>query len=161
MTSLTKPAPRRIGGSLLLVLIGLAAWVFATAIGLRDPLKLTLEPELWAVFVRPGTYGWYRTVMAMVGLDVLTGIFIVAGAGWLALVAGRKSARFPGQARTWLFAILVMRTGTYLLGVYMSNAIGIDISMPADGFLQALMAAGFGMPYFRSSRRVRDTFVNA
>ncbi|WP_144146019.1 DUF2569 domain-containing protein [Paraburkholderia sp. BCC1884] len=153
--------PKAIGGWLLIALIGFTAWALTTATALRDPLELTLEWELWAVFARPGTHGWYRTVMALVGLDVLIGTFIVAGAGWLALLVFRHSARFTQQVRTWLFAIVVMRTGAYLFGVYMSNAIGIDIAIPADGLLQSLAAAGLGIPYFRSSRRVRDTFVNA
>lgn len=161
MTSITKPEPRRIGGSLLIALICLAAWALHTAIALRDPLELMLEWEVLAVFSRPDTHGWYRTVIVMVGCDVLTGVFIVAGVGWLALLAWRKSARFPAHVQAWLLAILVMRGGAYLLGDYMTHAIGIEIAMPFDGFVQAVVAAALGMAYFRSSRRVHETFIDA
>ncbi|RDK00067.1 DUF2569 domain-containing protein [Paraburkholderia lacunae] len=155
----TKREPRAIGGWLLPALLCLAAWVLSTAIALRDPLKLMLEWELLAVFVRPGTHGWYRTVIVAVGCDVIIGAFIVAGAGWLSLLAWRKSARFPVQVQAWLVAIVVMRTGAYLLGDYMCQAIAIDIAMPFGGFIQALVAATLGIPYFRLSRRVQETFV--
>ncbi|MFM0153277.1 DUF2569 domain-containing protein [Paraburkholderia sediminicola] len=159
MNTISKPEPRRISGWLLIALICLAAWALSTAITLRDPLKLMLEWELLAVFVRPETHGWYRTVIAMVGCDVLIGAFIVAGAGWLALLVRRKSARFPAQVQAWLLAIVAMRTGAYLLGDHMTHAIGIDIAIPFDGFVQAVVAAALGIPYFRLSRRVQQTFV--
>ncbi|MFM0430137.1 DUF2569 domain-containing protein [Paraburkholderia aspalathi] len=151
--------PRRISGWLLLALICLGAWALSTAVAMRDPLKLMLEWELLAVFVRPETHGWYRTVIAMVGCDVIIGVFIVAGAGRLALLVRRKSARFPLQVQAWLLAILVMRTIAYLLGDHMTHAIGIAIAIPFDGFIQAVIAAALGVPYFRLSRRVRQTFV--
>nr|WP_244201141.1 DUF2569 domain-containing protein [Paraburkholderia rhynchosiae] len=152
--------PRRIGGCLLIALICLAAWALVTAIALRDPLQMMLEWELLSVFARNETHGWYRTVIAMVGFDVIIGVFIVAGMGWFALLAWRRSARFPVQVQAWLGAILVMRTGAYLLGDYMTHAIGIDIAIPFDSLVQAVVAAVLGIPYFSVSRRVRQTFTN-
>lgn len=160
MTLSTKPVPRRIGGCLLAALTGLAAWVFFTAHALRDPLKLMLEWELLDVFVRHDTHGWYRTVIALTGLDVLIGGFTVVGAGWLALLVWRKAARFPAQVQTWLFAILAMRIIAWLFGDYLTRTIGIGIELPVDGLMQAVLAAALGIPYFRWSRRVRETFVN-
>lgn len=160
-TTTTTPLPRHIGGSLLIALIALTVWACSTAIAMRDPLKLMLEWELLAVFTRPETHGWYRTVLVMVGCDAMTGVFIVAGMGWLALLALRRSARFTVHVQAWLIAILMMRTVAYLLADLMTNAIHIDIAIPFDGFLQALLAAAIGIPYFRFSRRVRETFVDA
>ncbi|WP_027212093.1 DUF2569 domain-containing protein [Burkholderia sp. WSM2232] len=154
-----EAAPRRIGGCLLVALPGLAAWAFVTAWAMRDSLHLMLEWELLAVSVRPGTHGWYRTVMVMTGLDVLIGAFMVAGIGWFALLAWRRSARLPTHVQAWLCAILVMRTGAYLLGDYMTHAIGVHIAIPFEGLMQALVAAALGIPYFSVSRRVRQTFV--
>ncbi|CAB3682291.1 hypothetical protein R8871_02580 [Paraburkholderia graminis C4D1M] len=153
-------APQRIGGCLLVALICLAAWAFVTAIALRNPLEMMLEWELLAVFVRAATHGWYRAVIAMVGMDVAIGAFMVAGIGWFALLAWRRSARLPRHVQAWLGAILAMRTGAYLLSDYMTHAIGIDIAIPFDGLMQAIVAAALGIPYFRMSRRVRQTFVN-
>ncbi|SOE56621.1 Protein of unknown function [Burkholderia sp. OK233] len=148
MNTNSKSELRRISGWLLVALICLAAWALSTAVALRDPLKLMLEWELLAVFVRPETHGWYRTVIAMVGCDVIIGSFIVAGAGWLALLVRRKSARFPVQVQAWLLAIVVMRTIAYLLGDHMTHTIGIEIAIPFDGFIQAVAAAALGIPYF-------------
>ncbi|CAB3784371.1 hypothetical protein LMG28614_01933 [Paraburkholderia ultramafica] len=161
MTPTMKPVPRLIGGWLLLALIGLAAWTLMTAISVRDPLKLMLEWELLDVFIRHETHRWYRIVIVLTGLDALIGGFIVAGAGWLALLVWRRAARFPAQVQVWLFAVVVMRAGAYLFGDTMSRAIGIGIAIPADGFVQAVIAAALGIPYFRLSRRVRETFINA
>lgn len=161
MPSTARNELLRIRGWLLLALTCLAAWVLHTAIAMRDPLKLLLEWELLAIFVRPETHGWYRAVIAMVGCDVIAGVFIVAGAGWLALLAWRRSARFVAQVQAWLVAIVVMRTGAYLLGDYMTRVIGIDIAVPYEDVIQALVAAALGIPYFRSSRRVRETFIGA
>lgn len=155
-----EAAPRRIGGCLLIALPGLAAWALVTAWAMRDSLHLMLEWELLAVSVRPGTHGWYRTVMAMTAFDVLTGAFMVAGIGWFALLAWRRSARLPTHVQAWLGAIVAMRTGAYLLSDYMTHAIGIHIAIPFEGLLQALVAAALGIPYFRVSRRVRQTFLN-
>jgi Protein of unknown function (DUF2569) len=161
MNTLSKPKPRRVSGWLFIALACLTAWVLSTAIALRDPLKLMLEWELLAVFVRPETHGWYRAVIAMVACDAITGSFMMAGAGWLALLAWRKSARFPVQVQAWLLIIVVMRTLAYLLGEHMTRTIGIHITIPFDGFIQAVAAASLGIPYFRLSRRVRQTFVAA
>ncbi|MFM0416186.1 DUF2569 domain-containing protein [Paraburkholderia aromaticivorans] len=161
MGSTTKHEPRHISGWLLVALICVAAWVLHTAIAMRDPLKLMLEWELLAVFVRRETHGWYRAVLAMVGCDVVTGVFIVAGAGWLALLVLRRSARFAPQVQAWLVAIVAMRAGAYLLGDYMTYAIGIDIAVPYGDLIQAVVAAALGIPYFRSSRRVHETFIRA
>jgi hypothetical protein len=49
--------PKGFGGWLLLVLLGLAALVAATAVEMRDPLTMMLEWELLAVSVRPETDG--------------------------------------------------------------------------------------------------------
>ena len=159
MTSITKHEPRRIGGSLLVALICLAAWALHTAIAMRDPLKLMLEWEVLAVFARPETHGWYRAVIAMVGMDVATGVFIVAGMGWLLLLAWRRSVRFPVHLQAWLLAIVVMRTIAYLVGDHMTHAIAIDVAIPFDGFEIAVVAAALGIPYVRRSRRVRNTFI--
>lgn len=161
MASTTKHEPRHIGGWLLVALTCVAAWVLHTAIAMRDPLNLMLEWELLAVFIRRETHGWYRAVLAMVGCDVVTGVFIVAGAGWLALLVLRRSARFAPQVQAWLVAIVAMRAGAYLLGDYMTQAIGISIAVPYDDLFQAVVAAALGIPYFRSSRRVRETFIRA
>jgi len=152
--------PKGFGGWLLLALLGLAALVVATAVEMRDPLKMMLEWELFAVFVRPDTHGWYRTVLAMVGMDVAIGAFVVAGAGWLLMLAWRRSARFPVHVQAWLLAIVVMRTIAFLLGDHMTHAIGIDIAVPFDGLLETLAAAALAIPYFRQSRRVRHTFLS-
>ena len=93
----------------------------------------------------------------MVGCDVLTGVFIVAGMGWLVLLAWRKSARFPVHVQAWLLAIVVMRTGAYLLGDYMTHASASTSRIPFDGFVQAIVAAALGIPYVRLSRRVHET----
>jgi hypothetical protein len=151
--------PRGVGGWLLLGMLGLMAMALATIVELRDPLKMMLEWELLAVFVRPETHGWYRAVIAIVGMDVATGVFVVAGTGWLLLLAWRRSARFPVHLRAWLLAVLVMRTVAYLLGDHMTHAIAIDVALPFDGFAIAAVAAAFGIPYTRRSRRVRNTFV--
>ena len=91
-TRSTQRQSPRIGGGLLIALLCFAAWALVTAIAMRDPLDMMLEWELLAVFARAGTHGWYRTVIVMVGANVMTGAFIVAGAGWLTLLAARRSA---------------------------------------------------------------------
>jgi hypothetical protein len=161
MTSTMKPVSRLIGGWLLIALICLAAWTLVTAVTVRDPLKLMLEWELLDVFIRHETHRWYRLVIALAGFDALIGVFVVAGAGWLALLVWRRAARFPAQVQTWLFAIVLMRTSAYLFGDIMSRAIGIEIAIPFDDFVQAVIAAALGIPYFSLSRRVRETFINA
>ncbi|HEY2000509.1 DUF2569 domain-containing protein [Paraburkholderia sp.] len=159
MNTTTGPQPRGIGGWLLLAFVGLAAMLAATAMELREPLELMLEWELLAVFIRPETHGWYRAVLTMVGMDVAIGVFIVAGGGWLAMLAWRRSSRFPLHIQAWLFAVVVMRMLAYLLGDHLTHAIAIDIAVPFDGFIQALVAAALGIPYFRRSRRVGHTFI--
>jgi Protein of unknown function (DUF2569) len=159
MNTTSKLEPRGFGGWLLLVLPGLAAMVIATVIEMREPLKMMLEWELLDVFVRPQTDGWYRTVILLVGMDVLIDAFIVVGAGWLLILAWRKSVRFPVHIQAWLLATLVMRTLAYLLGVHLTDVIAIDIGIPFDGFLQAAVAATLGVPYFNRSQRVRNTYV--
>jgi hypothetical protein len=155
----TQREPKGFGGWLLLTLLGLAAMVAATIVEMRDPLKRMLEWELLAVFIRPQTHGWYRAVIAMVGMDAATGVFIVAGAGWLLGLARRRSARFPVHLQAWLLAIVVLRTLAYLVGDHMTRSIAIAIEVPFDGFVIAVVAAALAIPYLRCSRRVHNTFI--
>jgi Protein of unknown function (DUF2569) len=161
MISTPQRDSRPIGGGLLFVLICLAGWALFTAFTVRESLKLMLEWELLEVFVRRETHGWYRTVITLVGLDVIVSGFVVTGASWLALLVSRKAARFKRQVQAWLLIILAMRTGAFLVGGYLTRVIGIDIAVPLDGLAQAAIAAALGIPYFRWSRRVRQTFVDA
>jgi hypothetical protein len=159
MDTTAELEPHGLGGWLLLALLGLVVLAAATVIEMRDPLKLMLEWELLAVFVRPETHGWYRVVILLVGMDVVIDAFIVAGAGWLMMLAWRRSARFPIHVQAWLLATLVIRTLAYLLGDHLTHVIAIDIGIPVDGFVQAVAAAALGVPYFRLSRRVHNTFI--
>jgi hypothetical protein len=151
--------PKGFGGWLLLGMFGLMAMAAATLVELRDPLKMMLEWELLAVFVRPETHGWYRAVLAIVGMDVVTGVFIVAGTGWLLLLAWRRSGRFPAHLQGWLLAVVAMRTIAYLVGDHITHAIAIEVALPFDGFAIAVVAAALGIPYVRRSQRVRNTFL--
>jgi Protein of unknown function (DUF2569) len=159
-SSTTKSESRRLGGWLWLALAGLAVFAAITAIEMRDSIKMMLEWELLAVFFRPGTHGWYRTVIALTGFDVATGALIVAGAGWLLLLAWRRSSRFPAHVQIWLLMVLAAQALVCLFGAYMTAAIGIGITIPVDGLVRAVAAAGLGIPYFGLSRRVRETFVS-
>jgi hypothetical protein len=155
----TGRQPQGFGGWLLLALLGLAAMVYVTVVELRDPLEMLLEWELLAVFVRPETQGWYRTVLAIVGMDVAIGVFILAGAGWLLVLACRRSARFPVHLQAWLLAIVVTRTIAWLLGDHMTHAIAIAITIPCNSVVIAVVAAALVIPYVRQSQRVRNTFI--
>jgi hypothetical protein len=159
MDKTAKREPQALSGSLLLALAGLAAFVTATVIEMRDPLKMMLEWELLAVFVRPETHGWFRVVVMLVGMDVVSGTFVIAGAGWLVLLLWRRSERFPVHVQGWLLTVLVMRMFAYLFGKYLTDSIGIDIGIPVDGFALAAAAAALAVPYFRWSQRVRKTFI--
>ncbi len=75
------------------------------------------------------------------------------------MLAWRRSARFPVHIQAWLLAIVVMRTIAYLLGDHMTHAIAIDIAMPFDGFIQAVVAAALAIPYFRGRGAYMQTFV--
>ena len=67
--------------------------------------------------------------------------------------------RFPDHIQAWL-AIVVMRTIAFLLGDHMIHAIAIAITVPCDGFIGAVAAAALAIPYFRQSRRLRNTFLS-
>jgi hypothetical protein len=142
----------------LLALPALAAFAIATAVDMRESLQLMLEWELLEVFFWPGPHGWYRTVIALTAFDVATGVLIVAGAGWLLLLALRKSARFPRHTEVWLLMVVAARAFAWSFGVYMTHAIGVAIAIPLDGLAQAVAVAAIGIPYLRRSRRVRETF---
>ena len=120
-----------------------------------------LEWELLAVFVRRETHGWYRTVIAMVGFDALAGVFIVVGAGWLRCSHGVRRRAFRRKCRRGWSRLSCCAPCAWLLGDYMSRASGVAIAIPLDGFVQAVLAAALGIPYFRWSRRVRETFIDA
>lgn len=151
--------PKGFGGWPLLAMLGLIAMAAATIVEVRDPLKMMLERELLAVFMRPETQGWYRAVIAMVGINVATGVFIVAGTGWRLLLAWRRPVRFPVHLQARVLAIVRMRTIAYLVGDHMTYSIAIDVATPFDGFAIAVAAAALGIPYLRRSRWVRNTFI--
>ncbi|WJF91090.1 DUF2569 family protein [Paraburkholderia bonniea] len=148
-------AGRLLPGVAVLVLVTLIA---LSVIELRDPLKLLLERELLAVFVQPGSAGWYRVVLLLVGMSAAIDLFIVIGAGWLVLLACRRSRRFPVHAQVWLTSLVALEWLAYLAGEYMSHAIAVPIALPVGGLLRVALLTAFVVPYFSTSLQVRRTF---
>ncbi|WP_153100826.1 DUF2569 family protein [Paraburkholderia hayleyella] len=153
-----EPTPKGLRGWLLLAVLGLVLLLAVTVAQLRDPIKLMLTWELYAVFFRPETADWYRVVLLLTGLGVALDLVVAMGLGWLLLLVYRRSRRFVRHVQIWLVSVVALQFLLYLAGTYLSDAIAVPIALPLGGLLRSAVLAALGVPYFSASQRVRHTF---
>lgn len=136
--------PKRLGGWLILVAIGLVfngiVWVAAVIVGVSMLSDVSDAP-----------------------LDRLFVTMLVVQAGLLAflIVAAIQFFRRHRQAPALMIALLGIRVVTYgFLAMMARSAGGEGIpDLAARNFLVAMVSAGIWIPYFRVSKRVKATFV--
>ena len=148
------PGPRGIGGLLILPLIGLCLTPISMA---RDLLQLTevrRDPEFWAALTTPGQ-PTYRPLWKALFLTQLIGSVLLLVFTLVVLVYFlRKSRHLPRLMVAWLLS----RSVFILLLAVLSSMVSGNMQTPGTAMLSAMFAV-LWIVYFKSSERVKNTFV--
>jgi hypothetical protein len=149
MNITTKPEPKGIGGWLLLPLSGLAlspAWNMAHLISLITRALAKC---------RSGCDGGiFRTIGFAPFLDLAEGAIVI----WLLMLSYRRSKRFS----KWIQIVLLASAALGMFGglvEYLVMMHGRKRLSSSEVWVQPLAYALIWIPYFRWSRRVKNTFI--
>ncbi|MFL9896859.1 DUF2569 family protein [Paraburkholderia fungorum] len=151
MNITTKPEPKGIGGWLLLPLGSLAlslAWDMADLISLITRALATC---------RSGCDGGTLRTIGVAPLFDLAGVAIVV---WLLMLAYRRSKRFS----KWIQIVLLTSAAFGIFGglvEYLAMMQGRKGQPSPEVWVQPLAYALIWIPYFKWSRRVKNTFTQA
>ena len=144
MIVVSKP---RIGGWLLLPLAWLLMTLLSSALVMIVYLSALFNPEMRdQLLLQQG--GFQLTW----GLSLLTSILVLGYSGWVSWMFFKRSRRLPRHYIIWLLL-------TVLLAIKSFAFTPVADSSAVQALLISLLAAAIFVPYFKRSRRVKETFV--
>lgn len=149
-----------LGGWLVLVAINLIVAPFFTASSILSGHRAYFNQDVWEALTTPGATGYipHFSLVASVELslyllDLLYNIFVL-------ILFFRRSHLFPFQMQVFIF----FRLATAFVMLWSNSLIAVDAADAVSPesirvIVQTVIAACVWIPYFRISRRVKQTFV--
>lgn len=154
-----------IGGWMILPLIGLFLAPLMAAKVLLVDISPMFEPGVWEALTVPGGAGYHPAWAAVGYATFAANVILIVGS--LALVYGlfRKLALFPkGMVAFYLYIFATSVAEFVVMKFVMADAFpGMLNELEGDltmGIVRSLVGVLVWIPYFLTSERVRNTFVN-
>jgi Protein of unknown function (DUF2569) len=149
--------PRGIGGWLVLPLIALVITPFRVAVTSVRDFSEVLKPEVWAALTTPGGPSYHPLWMPIIVFELLMNLALIGGTIWLLVLFLKKSRRVPTLMVIWIAASIGIQVIDLLL-MQLIPALAAQAEPPAD-LVRGVISAAIWIPYFLSSKRVKNTFV--
>jgi len=137
----------RIGGWLLLPLAWLLITLLSSALVMIVYLSALFNPEMREQLLLQ--QGGFQLTW---GLSLLTSILVLGYSTWVSWMFFKRSRRLPRHYIIWLLL-------TVLLAIKSFAFTPVADSSAVQALLISLLAAAILVPYFKRSRRVKETFV--
>jgi len=157
--------PVGIGGWMILPLIGLFLTPLFSARALLVDIAPMFDSEVWRALTVPGGAG-YHPAWAPIGyVSFGANVLLVAGSITLIYFMFRKLAIFPkGMVVFYLFIFTVSVAEFLVMQLVMADAFpGMMDELQSEltrGLARAFVGIVIWVPYFMTSQRVKNTFVN-
>ena len=151
----TADGPVGIGGWLILPIIGLALTIVLTAVNLAVNVPAFTPDVVAELFAtRPA-------LLAFALASLLMGAGVLAFAAWNLVLMFRRSARLPGAMQVF-YGVLVAVAVIEAVGMagYPLVYSDADRGQAIRDVVRSVISAAIWIPYFRVSKRVRNTFVD-
>jgi len=161
----SSDAPTGIGGWMILPLIGLFLTPLFAARALLVDVVPMFESDVWRALTVPGGAG-YHPAWAPVGyVSLAANVLLVAGSITLIYFMFRKLALFPkGMVVFYLFIFIISVAEFLVMQFVMAEAFpGMMNEVQGEltrGLIRSLVGIVIWVPYFMTSQRVKNTFVN-
>jgi hypothetical protein len=151
--------PVGIAGWLLLPALGLIASPLMMAFGFYNDVLPALTPEVWNALTDAHSTAYNPMWGPLIVYEVLVNIALFIFTLWLLWIFFSKSTRAPKLIVIWLAAI----AGTQIVDYLLSSQIPAMAEKPPDAagvsaLVRSLVGAAIWIPYFRMSKRVKNTF---
>lgn len=143
---LTSSAPRP-GGWLLLPLAWLIVTLFTSALVVMMYIGALFNPA-W----RELLFSHAHTFLLQWGLSLATSLAVWGYSAWVTWLFCLRSRRLPRHYIIWLLLTVLLALKTFAFSPVTDGA-------AVRTLMIALLAAAVLVPYFRRSRRVKETFV--
>lgn len=142
-------------------LTGIGGWLLVPAVGLViAPIRMAVDIVqafgLLGEYLREGPAAIATTDGAFIIGVILVEIPLIAFQAWVATLFFRKKRLLPNA----MTALIITRVAWAIIPLVAADMIAGDDGVGAPGYVAAaLIMAAIWIPYFRTSRRVKNTFV--
>jgi len=155
----SEQGPRGLGGWLILVAIGLViAPLRMTALTVTDLVPI-ITGGYWSALTDPTSPTYHPLWAPLLILEGVGNTVFSVFAAILLVLFFQRSRRFPGLMVAYLVSSLLFVTADYFVAELIPVVAAQDDVNSTRELGRAAVASLIWIPYFRRSRRVRNTFV--
>lgn len=161
MRTTYKSEPQGLGGWLILPALGLLLTPITMVLQLRNEVLPELTPEAWVALTSPGSPAYNPRLVLLVGVELITNACLLLFVFWVIWKFFTKSRQLPKLYIIWVVVGLAVQAVD--LGLAMSiPVIASQLTFPGayKDLARSIVQCLIWIPYFLSSRRVSNTFVN-
>ena len=156
-----KSSPSGVGGWLILPVIGLCITPLLAAHTLATELPPAFKSPMWEAFTQPGGRIYSPAWMPYLAWGVAGNLLLVATCVYLLFLLSRGRKLFPKLIIGLYLFILLSATIDLIMSINVVQAF-----VPSDGekatatLGRAILQCCIWIPYFLTSKRVHNTFVD-
>jgi hypothetical protein len=152
-------APRGIGGWLILPLLGLIITPFLVGFQLVGNIQIVFQPAIWKALTTPGSDIFHPLWAPLIIFEIAANAVMVAFGLIILWLFVKKSRRVPMLMIIWMVALAVVQVADLALARQIPAVAAEPDPQSMRDLFRSVLAAVIWVPYFLSSRRVKNTFV--
>ncbi len=151
--------PKGLGGWLILPLIGLIVSPIRMAVSLNNDFLPIFQEGYWEVLTTPGSEAYHHLWGPPIAFEIVGNLVFIVFALILIFLFFTKSPVFPS-----LIIIYITTNLLYVVGDFFFADLIPAIAAESDPestreLFRTVVRAAIWIPYFRMSKRVKNTFV--
>ncbi len=151
--------PKGLGGWLILPLIGLFVSPIRMAVSLNNDFLPIFQEGYWEVLTTPGSEAYHHLWGPLITLEIVGNLFFIVFSLILIFLFFTKSPFFPSLIIIYITTYLLYIVGDSFLADLIPAIASASDPESIKELFRAVIAAAIWIPYFRTSRRVKNTFV--
>jgi uncharacterized protein DUF2569 len=160
LSSVASDGPTGLGGWLILIAIGLIATPFKLGKFVVVDILPVFQGETWSALTVPGTETYHPLWGPLLTFELIGNCAFIAFAIALLFPFFGKRASFPKLITIFWITNLLFVGGDAMLGNLIPLVAAQDDPTTRLEIIKTVIACAIWIPYFRVSRRVKNTFVN-
>ncbi len=151
--------PKGLGGWLILPLIGLLISPIVMAVSLNNDFLPIFQEGYWEVLTTPGSDGYHHLWGPLITFEIVGNLFFIVFSVILIFLFFTKSPIFPLLMIIYLATNLLHVVGDHFLANLIPAIASESDPDSTKEIIRTAFRAAIWIPYFRMSKRVKNTFV--
>jgi uncharacterized protein DUF2569 len=160
LSSTTSDGPTGLGGWLVLIAIGLIATPFKLGFFVMNTILPVFEGDTWSALTVPGSESYHPLWGPLLTFELVGNCAFIVFAAALLFPFFGKRASFPKLIIIFWITNLLFVAGDAMLGNLIPFVAAQDDPTTRMEIMKTVIASAIWIPYFRISKRVKNTFVN-